>query len=431
VVSKIRRSVLIAPVLVALLLLHSSESGAQNKPLRVVADERGMLIGTAVSMGTLKNDSVYRDTLKREFNVIVAENAFKWEAVHPSQTGFNFNDTDALVDFASSNKMQMRGHTLVWHKQLPAWLRTGTFTRDEMIAILKEHIFTLVGRYKGKIKDWDVVNEAIDDDTGEVRKDTIWYKQIGPDYIKLAFEFAHTADPAARLYYNDYSAEELNKKSDGVYALVRDLKRQGAPINGVGWQMHQVNGFRINEKHYANAKRLADLGLEISMTELDVRMKLPPSAEDLQTQAQAYDDSIGFCLKTPNCKAVVLWGFTDAHSWIPGWYRGFGDALIYDKTYQTKPSYTAVNHALQQNIESIPRITGVSKKGNKLFVTGERFSAGAELFINGEKQSMVSSDSKKTQTTLLAGKSGDKVKTGDLIKVRNNAGLLSNIFICP
>src|SRR5689334_18066433 len=119
-----------------LALMNSTASRAQSKSLRTVADERGFMIGTAVSTGALKNDLLYRETLKREFNTIVAENAFKWESVHPSRTAFNFNDTDALVDFAASNNMRMRGHTLVWHKQLPAWLRDGTFTRDELVAIL-------------------------------------------------------------------------------------------------------------------------------------------------------------------------------------------------------------------------------------------------------------------------------------------------------
>ena len=309
------------------------------------------MIGTAVSMGALRNDPVYRETIKREFNIIVAENAFKWESVRPSRTGFNFTDTDALVDFAQSNNMRMRGHTLVWHKQLPGWLKDGTFTRDETIAILKEHITTLMGRYKGKIKDWDVVNEAIDDDTGKLRTDTFWYKNIGHDYIRLAFQFAHATDPTARLYYNDYSAEGMNKKSDGVYALVSDLKKQSVPIDGVGWQMHQPNGFRITEEHRANARRLADLGLEISMTETDIRISLPSMPATLQQQADAYADSINFCLKTPNCKAVVMWGFTDGHSWIPAWYPGFGDALIYDNGYQPKPAYDAISNALQQDPE--------------------------------------------------------------------------------
>jgi endo-1,4-beta-xylanase len=153
--------------------------------------------------------------------------------------------------------MKLRGHTLVWHRQIPKWLTDGNFTRDETIKILKEHIQTLVGRYRGKILAWDVVNEVIDDKTGKFRTDSFWYQKLSADYIKLAFEFARKADPDVKLYYNDYSAEGLNAKSDGIYSLLRELKNQGVPVDGIGWQMHEVNGFRVEPQHYTNAGRLA------------------------------------------------------------------------------------------------------------------------------------------------------------------------------
>lgn len=201
---------------------------AQNQGLRESAEQRGFFIGAAVAIRPLKDDSTYRETLRREFNIIVAENAFKWTGAHPSRTAYNFADTDALVDFARANKMRIRGHTLVWHRQIPAWLKNGTFTRDEAIAILRDHILALVGRYRGKVWAWDVVNEAIDESGAGFRTDSFWYKKIGPEYIKLAFEFAREADPRARLYYNDYSIEGTDKKSDAVYNLVRDLKTGNA-----------------------------------------------------------------------------------------------------------------------------------------------------------------------------------------------------------
>ena len=382
-------------------------------------------------MSAFRGEAVYQDTLRREFNIIVAENAFKWNAVRPSRATFNFADTDALVDFAQANRMRVRGHTLVWHNQIPQWLTDGNFSRDEVIAILREHIITLVGRYQGRVWAWDVVNEAIDDSTGGLRTNSFWHQKIGPDYIRMAFEFAREADPDARLYYNDYSIEGVNRKSDAVYNLMRDLKNAGAPIDGVGWQMHQINGFRIDAQHQTNARRLADLGLELSITEMDVRINLPATSAALQQQADAYRDTVTFCLTEPNCKALLTWGFTDKYSWIPGFFSGWGDALIYDASYQPKPAYSALKEVLERGIDLSPKIIGASVSGKKLFVFGERFLDGAELFINGKKQKKVSNDSETPSTRLVAKKSGTTVRSGDVLQVRSPDGLVSNEFVYP
>lgn len=180
------------------------------------------------------------------------------------------------------------------------------------------------------------------------------YQKLGSDYIRLAFEFAREADPNAKLYYNDYSAEKMNAKADGVYTLLRELKKQGVPVDGIGWQMHEVDGFRIEAQHRENARRLAALGLELSITEMDVRLKLPASPEDLRRQADAYRDVAEFCLVEPSCKAVLIWGFTDKYSWIPGEFPNTGDALIFDKNYQPKLAYTALRESFEQK--------GVGKK---------------------------------------------------------------------
>src|SRR5262245_55056736 len=160
-------------------LLFPIIARAQGQPLRDLADARGFSIGTAVNMTPFRNEAPYVNTLRREFNMIVAENATKFDAIHPAQTTYNFTDTDALVSFAQANNMQMRGHTLIWHNQVPGWLTNGNFTRDQMIAIMRDHIFTVVGRYRGMIASWDVVNEAIDDANGAMRN-SIWLQRIGP-----------------------------------------------------------------------------------------------------------------------------------------------------------------------------------------------------------------------------------------------------------
>jgi endo-1,4-beta-xylanase len=416
-------------LLVGLLFwLWSAYSQAQTQPLRASADQRGFYIGAAVAVTPFRTEQIYQDTLRREFNIMVAENAFKWDSVRPSRTTFNFTDTDALVDFAQANNMKMRGHTLVWHNQLPAWLTGGGFGRDEVIEILKDHISTLVGRYKGRVWAWDVVNEAIDDSTGQLRTSSFWFQSIGPDYVKMAFEFAQQADPDALLYYNDYSIEGINRKSDAVYNMVRDLKNQGEPIDGVGWQMHEFNGFRVQPQHQMNAMRLADLGLDISITEMDVRIQLPDSMAAQQQQALAYSDVVNLCLTQPNCKALVMWGFTDKYSWIPGFVPGWGDALIYDMNYQAKPAYFSLKTALEQGADLSPKITGASRNGKRLIITGELFEDGAQLFINGEKQNKVSNDSQSPATTIVARKAGKIVKAGDILQVKNPDGLFSNQF---
>ncbi len=417
--------------LVVIITANTLASFAQTQPLRVAADQRKFFIGAAVAMTPFRTEAIYFETLKREFNIIVAENAFKWTALRPDKNSFNFTDTDALVDFAVANNMKIRGHTLVWHNQIPTWLTNGNFTRNEVIDILRDHIQTLVGRYKGKVWAWDVVNEAVDDTTGGLRTNSFWYQKLGPDYLNLAFEFARQTDPDAKLYYNDYAIEGLGTKSDAVFNLVSRLKNEGVPIDGVGWQMHEVNGFRIQAAHQTNARRLAELGLEISITEMDVRMTLPSTSEKLQQQALAYQDAILFCLSEPNCKALLTWGFTDKYSWIPSTFSGSGDALIFDAQYQPKPAHQALKSVLEQGVDLAPKITDVSRDGKQLIVSGERFLEGARVFINGERQKKVGNDSQTPSTKIVARKAGKIAKPGDLIQVKNPDGLFSNEFVYP
>ena len=316
-----------------------------DMPLRTDAQSVGFYVGAAVNMSPFRNELQYINTLKQEFNVIVAENAFKFDATHPAQNTYNFNDTDALVNFAEANGMKIRGHTLVWHSQLPSWVTSCNCSRDQAIQIMSDHIHTLVGRYRGRIWAWDVVNEGIDDSTGGLRTNSFWYQKIGPDYIDMAFRFAREADPNALLYYNDYSIEGTGTKSNAVYNLMNTLKNNGVPVDAVGWQCHFVNPFRVGPAHHANAQRLAALGLQVSITELDVRIQSPTTTDKLNQQALAYRDLIDLSVSEPN--ALVMWGFTDKYSWIPGAFAGYGDALIFDTSYQPKPSYNALLDGLK------------------------------------------------------------------------------------
>jgi endo-1,4-beta-xylanase len=308
--------------------------------LRFGAQARGFLVGAAVAVQALKNDTTYAQTLAKEFNIVVPEDAMKFGPLHPSRNKFTFADADAIVDFAIAHAMQVRGHTLVWYARNPEWLMKSNYSSKEIADILKEHIHTVVGHYRGRIYAWDVVNEAIGDNLKLL--ETLWLKALGPDYIRQAFIWAHEADPQAKLFYNDYGAEALGPKSDAVYDLVRNLKMRGVPIDGIGLQSHfSVEKPPNFEEVATNLKRLAALGLEIHVTELDVGVSLPLTEEKLQRQADIYRRYLSACLSVTNCKAFVMWGFTDKYSWIHG-----HAALPLDEGYNPKPAYTALYKVL-------------------------------------------------------------------------------------
>jgi endo-1,4-beta-xylanase len=309
--------------------------------LRTLAQAHGLWMGAAVAVEPLRDEDLYAETLAREFNVLTAENAMKFGPLRPDPDHYSFDAADTIVDFAEENDLQVRGHTLVWHHQLPSWLTEGTWTRDELIQILQEHITTVVGHYRGRVEAWDVINEAIADN-GRLRE-TIWLNGIGPEYIDMAFQWAHEADPDALLFYNDYNGEGLRTKSDAIYDLVQELLKRGVPVHGVGLQMHvSLDSFPTPQDVAANMERLSALGLKVHITEMDVRIQDPATEEDLARQASVYRDMLHVCLSVQNCKAFVLWGFTDRHSWIPQFVSGWDSALIFDNSYQAKPAYTAL-----------------------------------------------------------------------------------------
>jgi len=308
--------------------------------LRTLAQARGIYVGAAVAITPLRYEPRYTEALKREFNMITAENAMKIAAIRPNRQTFNFKDADAILSFAQANQMQVRGHTLVWHKDLPGWLTGGNFSRDELMIILKEHIQTVVGHYKGRILAWDVVNEAVDENGAP--RDSLWRRVIGPDYIEMAFRWAHEADPQALLFYNDYGGEGLGPKSDAIYGLAQDLVKRGVPINGVGLQMHVTLGKAPKpEDVKANIERLSALDLQIHITELDVDIRdgTGTTAQRLAAQANVYRDVANVCLGSPACKALVMWGFTDRYTWIGNM------PLPFDKSYRPKPAYVALVEA--------------------------------------------------------------------------------------
>lgn len=322
----------------------ASETPTQG--LSTLAEPRGLLVGTAVDPDWM-DDPAYAALLAREFNLLTPENAMKFEVVHPEPERYDFQAADAVMAFAEAHNMQVRGHTLVWDSQLPEWVLQGDYTPEQWQDILRDHIYTVVGRYRGRILAWDVVNEALNDDG--TLQDSFWRRKIGREYIALAFQWARAADPEALLFYNDNGGEGLNAKSQAVYALVQGLLEAGVPLDGVGLQMHTALGSAPTRQDLlANFQRLADLGIQIHITEMDVRLQYSdkPQAEKLRAQAEVYRDVLAACLQVQNCRAFVTWGLSDRYSWIEG-FTGLPDQpLLFDRQGQPKPAYQAVREEL-------------------------------------------------------------------------------------
>ncbi|HVM92783.1 MAG TPA: endo-1,4-beta-xylanase [Terriglobales bacterium] len=331
-----------------------------NRTLREAADHAHILIGAAARPYCL-SEPAYAATLDREFNMLEPEDALKWETLRPDPQTFDFHQADQLVDFAQRHNMKVRGHTLVWHRQNPKWLTGGNYTPEQLSKFLETHIKTVVGHYKGKIFAWDVANEAFDEGprTGEPRQ-TIWsgaLSQLAPRnsqlaYLAQAFRWAHEADSAALLFYNEAEADELNKKSDAVYVMVRDFKRQGIPIDGVGLQMHIEKTPNIASIS-ANIARFTALGVQVHITELDVSLPVDGDGDampaDLEKQAETYRQIAKACLSHPGCTAIQTWGFTDKYSWIGSHSKKTrGAALPFDHNYHPKPAYQALRDALHR-----------------------------------------------------------------------------------
>ncbi|MER6344428.1 endo-1,4-beta-xylanase [Streptomyces sp. NPDC001595] len=314
---------------------------AADVPLRDLADAKGKVIGTAIAGSKLSG--TYSAIAAEEFNFVTPENAMKWESVEPSRGTYNWAEADQIVNFAEANGQQVRGHTLVWHSQNPGWLANGSFTPAELRTILQNHIATEAGRYKGRIAAWDVVNEAFNED-GTYRQ-TLWSQNLGTDYIADALTWAHAADPAADLYINDYNVEGVNAKSTALYNLVKSLKERGVPIDGVGLQAHLILG-QVPSTFQQNIQRFADLGVDVAITELDIRMQLPATEAKLAQQAADYKAVMNACLAVARCTGVTVWGFGDADSWVPDVFDGYGAPLPYDENYAPKPAYWAISESL-------------------------------------------------------------------------------------
>jgi endo-1,4-beta-xylanase len=375
---------------VAAILAASQVAAAQNAATPATATrglkdafEGAFMVGTALAPQQFtERDTASVALIVREFNAITPENVLKWERVHPEPDRYDFTPVDQYVAFGEKHGMFVVGHTLVWHSQTPRWVFQNAegqpLTREELLGRMKEHITTVVGRYKGRVKGWDVVNEALNED-GTLRQSP-WFRIIGPDFIEKAFQFAHEADPAAELYYNDYNLDYPAKR-DGAVRLIRSLQEKGVRIDGVGSQAHHKLTTPTVAQIDSSLRLLGATGVKVHITELDVDM-LPPAtrnttadvsvragpAPDLdpykaglpdsvqQAHAKRYEDVFRVYLQHRGViDRITFWGVADHDSWLNGWpVRGRTNyPLLFDRQNKPKPAYDRVM-ALSRGTTLVP-----------------------------------------------------------------------------
>lgn len=338
----------------------------ENLPLKDALSGK-FLIGTAMNTAQITGkDSASIGIILKHFNSIVAENCMKSVHIQPAEGVFDFTLADRFVDFGEKHGMHIIGHTLIWHSQAPAWLFLGRdgkdVSREVLIERIRNHIHTVVGRYKGRVHGWDVVNEAIEDD-GSWRNSK-FYQIIGKEYVSLAFQFAREADPDAELYYNDYSMAHQGRRN-GVVRMVQELQAKGIKVDGIGMQGHMHLNFPSFEEFEKSIVAFSQLGVKVMITEMDISVLPPPGKQqgaDVAMQAgyqeelnpykaglpelvarQLHDRYAGFfrlfLRHHDKISRVTMWGVTDKHSWKNNWpVRGRTDyPLLFDRNYQAKP----------------------------------------------------------------------------------------------
>ncbi|PXW90913.1 endo-1,4-beta-xylanase [Streptohalobacillus salinus] len=312
------------------------------------------LIGAAVNKASIDLD---RTLLTEQFNSITAENEMKFENIHPEKDRYDFSNSDYFLEVAKANGIALRGHTLVWHNQTPAWFfedeNGHAVSREILLERMQAHIETVVGRYKGQIYAWDVVNEAISDEEGVFFRPSKWLEIIGEDFIDHAFRFAHAADPTAKLFYNDYNESNPGKR-EKIYTLIKGMKARGIPIHGMGLQAHW-NLYDPSLLDIETAiERYSECGVELHITEMDVSMfrfddkrtdLIEPTKDMLEAQAQRYQDFFKLFLKhRAKITSVTFWGISDRYTWLSDFpVKGRKNwPFLFDTNNQPKPAYDRV-----------------------------------------------------------------------------------------
>ena len=329
--SLVARAVVVGAVgllAVAGAVMVNSSANAAASTLGAAAAQSGRYFGAAINAGKLSN-STYTTIAAREFNMATPENEMKLDATEPSQNNFTFGSGDTVFNWATGRGMRVRGHTLVWHSQLPGWMQSLSGSTNTLNA-MKNHITKVMQHYQGHIYAWDVVNEALNEDGS--RRGSVWQNQIGNSYIDQAFQTARAADSSAKLCYNDYNIENWNyAKTQGAYNMVRDMKQRGIPIDCVGFQSHFNPNSPVPSSFQTTLSNFASLGVDVALTELDIE----------GASATSYGNVTRACLAVPRCVGITVWGVRDIDSW-----RASANPLLFDGNGNKKPAYQAVLDAL-------------------------------------------------------------------------------------
>jgi len=320
-------------------VLPASAFDRPGARLRELASARDLLFGYAALQNYYEraDGAIYSHIAGEEFNIVSTENSLKFDFINPLPGKFRWAATDNLVQLAQSQRQTVHGHTLVWHRQLPPWVKNSKLVDRELI--MREFIDRVLDRYSADIPLWDVVNESLEED-GTLRR-SVWYEGMGASYIDIAFRQARQSAPEATLIYNDYDIAFAGPKSDGMLALMQQLRDAGTPLDGVGFQVHLFADFDRIDEVTAIFQKVADLDLDIYITEMDVSMT---DGQTLEQQADVYEKILSVCLDQPRCKGFQSWGFTDMYSW-----RRQFDPLLLDARYQVKPAYLALQKRLSEN----------------------------------------------------------------------------------
>lgn len=302
-------------------------------------------VGAAISPSLLTSKPLYRQTLEREFSSITTENHLKMHNVHPEKDRYDWSGGNTIVDFANQTNKRMHGHALLWHQAVPAWVTAFKGDSTAWEGLVRDHIQTVVKQYKGKIAAWDVVNEAFLDD-GTLRPG-IWLEHLGPDYVARCFQYARQADPAVKLFYNEYGQEYSAKKLAATLAMIADFKKRGIPIDGIGLQLH--THIDHPDAQIENAiRQSAATGLLVHISELDVRINQPKAANFVPTDAlwqrqKAKYTAIATAYRTlvpvAQQHGITTWNVSDADSWIPNFCKCDDFPLPFDKDFKKKPAY--------------------------------------------------------------------------------------------
>ena len=337
--------------LLVLLLGLSTIVNAQKSAL--LKDAVKFPLGASVNPRLMTENEAYRNIAKNELTGMTAENHMKMMLIHPATDRFDFVKGDEIVAFAAATGKRMHGHTLVWHNQVPQWMKDFQGDQKAWEELLKNHIQTVVSHYKGKIVGWDVVNESFLDD-GSLRP-TLWSEHI-PDYIAKSFQWAHEADPSAILFYNDYGQDGKPKKMKAILDLVAELKRRGIPIHGLGLQMHINVDSKRNELQEVLDKSVAT-GLKIHLSELDIAVN-PKNNPDFvyeEKAAKAQSELFNYIFKSytriPAAQqyGITFWNISDKDSWLRGYFKRPKEyPLLFDENYSKKPAYTELTKSLNK-----------------------------------------------------------------------------------